>query len=49
MAIPVPGNVRELLEAPDYAHLAALRADGSPRNWVVWAGLEDDHILARTA
>jgi PPOX class probable F420-dependent enzyme len=29
-------------------HLATLRADGSPRNWVVWAGLEGDHILICT-
>jgi hypothetical protein len=35
MAIPIPGNVRELLDAPNYVHLTTLRADGSPRNWVV--------------
>jgi PPOX class probable F420-dependent enzyme len=49
MAIPIPGDVRELLEAPNYVHLSTLRADGSPRNWVVWAGLEDDHILVCTS
>ena len=46
MAIPIPDDVRELLQAPNYVHLSTLRADGSPRNWVVRAGLEDDHILA---
>jgi PPOX class probable F420-dependent enzyme len=30
-------------------HLTTLRADGSPRNWVVWVGLEDDHILVCTS
>ncbi len=30
-------------------HLATLRADGSPRNWVVWVGLEDEHILVCTS
>jgi hypothetical protein len=30
-------------------HLSALRAGGSPRNWVVRAGLEDDHILMCTS
>ncbi len=45
MAIPIPDDVRELLQAPSYVHLSTLRADGSPRNWVAWAGLEDDHIL----
>ena len=47
MAIPIPDDVRKLLQAPNYVHLSTLRADGSPRNWVVWAGLEDDHILVR--
>lgn len=46
MAIPIPDDVRELLQAPNYVHLPTLRADGSPRNWVVWAGLEDHRILA---
>src|SRR5260370_30791913 len=49
MAIPIPDGVRELLDAPNYAHLSTLRADGSPRNWVVWVGLEDDHILVCTS
>ena len=49
MAIPIPDDVRELLEAPSYVHLSTLRADGSPRNWVMWAGLEDDHILVCTS
>ena len=45
MAIPIPDGIRELLQASDHVHLSTLRADGSPRNWVVWAGLEDDHTL----
>lgn len=48
MAIALPDDVRALLEAPNYVHLSTLRADGSPRNWVVWAGLEGDHILVCT-
>jgi PPOX class probable F420-dependent enzyme len=40
--------VRELLEAPNYVHLSTLRRDGTPRNWVVWAGLEGDHVLVCT-
>jgi PPOX class probable F420-dependent enzyme len=48
VAIPIPDAVRALLDAPNYVHLATLRADGSPRNWVVWAGLEPDHILICT-
>ena len=49
MAIPIPDAVRELLEAPNYVHLSTLRADGSPRNWVVWVGLEGDRILICTS
>jgi Pyridoxamine 5'-phosphate oxidase len=30
-------------------HLSTLRADGSPRNWVVWVGLEGEHILVCTS
>ena len=48
MAIPIPGDVRQLLDGPNYVHLSTLRADGSPRNWVVWAGLEGDRILICT-
>jgi PPOX class probable F420-dependent enzyme len=47
--IPIPPDVRALLEAPNYIHLSTLRADGSPRNWVVWAGVEGDHILICTS
>jgi PPOX class probable F420-dependent enzyme len=49
MAIPIPDAVRELLEAPNYVHLSTLRADGSPRNWVVWVGVEGDRILVCTS
>jgi PPOX class probable F420-dependent enzyme len=49
MAIPIPDAVRELLEAPNYVHLSTLRADGSPRNWVVWVGVEGDRILICTS
>src|SRR2546429_3456431 len=48
MTIPIPADVRELLDAPNYVHLSTLRADGSPRNWVVWVGLEGDNILVCT-
>jgi PPOX class probable F420-dependent enzyme len=44
----LPDNVRALLDAPNFVHLTTLRADGSPRNWVVWVGLDGDHILVCT-
>lgn len=48
MSLPLTEEVRSLLEAPNYVHLATLRADGSPRNWVVWVGLDGDNILVCT-
>ncbi|MDH3307629.1 MAG: PPOX class F420-dependent oxidoreductase [Acidimicrobiia bacterium] len=44
----LPPDVRDLLTDPNYVHLTTLRADGSPRNWVVWVGVEGDHILVCT-
>ena len=41
-------DLRSLLDAPNYVHLTTLRADGSPRNWVVWVGRDGDHILVCT-
>ena len=35
--------------ADDDVHLATLRADGSPRNHVVWVGLEGEHLLISTS
>ena len=49
MTNPLPMDVRELLDAPSYVHLSTLRADGRPRNHVVWVGLEDDRILICTS
>jgi len=48
MAIPLPPDVRDLLDRPNYMHLATLRRDGSPRSWVVWAGVEGDRVLICT-
>jgi len=48
MAIPLPDDVRALFDAPNYVHLSTLRRDGSPRNWVVWVGVEGDQLLVCT-
>jgi PPOX class probable F420-dependent enzyme len=47
-AKPIPPDVRDLLESPNYVHLSTLRRDGSPRNHVVWVGLEGDAVLVCT-
>jgi PPOX class probable F420-dependent enzyme len=47
--IPIPSDVRALLDAPNYVHLSTLRASGAPRSHVVWAGLEGEHVLICTS
>ena len=47
-AIPLPDDVRRLMTAANYVHLSTLRADGTPRNWIVWVGVEGDHLLVCT-
>jgi PPOX class probable F420-dependent enzyme len=46
--MPLTDELRALLDAANYVHLSTLRADGSPRNWVVWVGLEGDRVLVCT-
>jgi PPOX class probable F420-dependent enzyme len=47
-AIAIPAEVRDLLDAPNYVHLSTVRADGSPRSWVVWVGREGERLLICT-
>jgi PPOX class probable F420-dependent enzyme len=47
--VALPPEVRELIAAPNYVHLSTLKTDGSPRNHVVWVGLEGDAILICTS
>lgn len=37
-------EIRELLEAPNFVHLATVLPDGSPHSVPVWARLEGDRI-----
>jgi PPOX class probable F420-dependent enzyme len=48
-ATSIPEAIRLLLDAPNFVHLSTLRMDGSPRNWIVWVGLEGDQILVCTS
>ena len=41
----LPAEVRELLEARNFAHLATTLPDGSPHSVPVWIGVEGDHIV----
>jgi PPOX class probable F420-dependent enzyme len=45
---PLPDEVRELLEARNFAHLATALPDGSPHSVPVWIGVEGDHVVFLT-
>jgi PPOX class probable F420-dependent enzyme len=47
--IDLNDELRALLDGPNYAHLATIRADGTPRNSVVWVGREHNAILICTS
>jgi PPOX class probable F420-dependent enzyme len=38
-------EVRDLLEGPNYGHVATLMPDGSPHSVAVWVGVEDGHVV----
>jgi len=48
MAIPLSNEIRALLDAPNFAHLATLMPDGSPHSVPVWVGREGYRILICT-
>jgi len=49
MTIALSESVRELLEAPNFAHLATLMPDGSPQVTAVWVDYDGKHVLVNTA
>ncbi|HET8532621.1 MAG TPA: PPOX class F420-dependent oxidoreductase [Methylomirabilota bacterium] len=48
MSTPLSQELRQLLDGPNFAHLATLMADGSPHSVPVWVGREGDRILICT-
>jgi PPOX class probable F420-dependent enzyme len=48
MSIPLSEDVKALVDAPNFAHLATLMADGSPQSVPVWVGREGDRLLVCT-
>jgi PPOX class probable F420-dependent enzyme len=41
----IPDDVRALLEARNFAHLATLMPDGSPHSVAIWVGTEGDNVV----
>lgn len=46
--IPIPDEVRELLDGPNLAHVATVMADGMPHVVPIWIGTRDDHVVFLT-
>jgi len=44
----LPDEVKRLVDAPNFAHLATLMPDGSPQIAPVWVGREGDRLLIAT-
>jgi PPOX class probable F420-dependent enzyme len=48
MGIALDDNVKQLLDGPNFAHLATLMPDGSPQSVPVWVGRDGDRIIKCT-
>lgn len=48
MAVPLPDDVKALIRAANFAHLATLMPDGSPQVAPVWVDLEGERVLVAT-
>ena len=45
----IDGRAKELLEAPNFTHLATIREDGTPHGVVVWQHVEDGKIALNSS
>ena len=48
MPQPLSQEIKQLLDRPNFAHLATLMPDGSPQSVPVWVGRDGDLILVCT-
>ncbi len=48
MGISLSDEIRQLLDRPNFAHLATLMPDGSPQSVPVWIGRDGDRIIVCT-
>ncbi len=49
MATSIDDRSRELLQAPNFAHVATLSGDGSAHGVIVWLDLDGDRVVLNTA
>jgi len=48
MAVKLSDEIKRILDAPNFAHLATLMEDGSPKSEPVWIARDGDRILLTT-
>jgi len=48
MSITLAPEVKQLIDHPNFAHLATLMPDGSPQSVPVWIGREGEHLVICT-
>jgi PPOX class probable F420-dependent enzyme len=49
MADSIPRRAREILEAPNFAHVATMRRDGTVHGVVVWIDVDGDRVALNSA
>jgi len=48
MPSPLSPEAKQLIDRPNFAHLATLMSDGSPQSVPVWIGRESEHLIICT-
>src|SRR5580704_8201783 len=48
MAVTLSAEVKQLIDRPNFAHLATLMPDGSPNATPVWIGRDGDNVIVCT-
>ena len=48
MTTKLSEKAKNLIDRPNFAHLATLMPDGSPHSTPIWVGREDDHLVICT-
>ena len=49
MPTPLSAEIQQLIDRPNFAHLATLMPDGSPSSTPVWVGREGNRLLVCTS
>ena len=48
MSILLSPEIKQLIDRPNFAHLATLMSDGSPQSVPIWIGREDEQLVVCT-